>query len=526
MTRQLIMTLAIAAALAVMPPGTSLALIWDSDTATTGVQNGAGTWANGGTNWWDGSANVAWDNTTPTVAQFGSAVGTTAPTITVDETVKSTGVTGNHRFSYVPGSTNGGTIEMNGDAFTVSLYSYNKFYTPLTTAAGVNKIVFRGNGTRTDEYVYLYNANSFDAPIEIGEAESCAVFVYAGLGSTTPVVLSPSTAGLGGDSTKSITVFNGSTLGLRSDTVVDKPIILTGGTGYGDRGSLEFYGSSDASELRGSVTLQGHTTFRTRATGRITGSLTGDFDLAVQTAASNRPGAITLENEVNSSNSLTLGALTNDASCVAHLILAGNYEADEFVTIGTIGVLYRGEATIRSGATLTSPSVAVNNRGVLRGVGVVNADVIVAAGGTIEAGEADIYNSTDDVYYLDAESTIGTLTVGGNVTVAGTLKVEYDSTAKTIDRLDVSGALDLTQATLNLADVGASTLTGGPYVLASDGTLTGIPTVTGSLPEGYQLVYNYQGNKIALVPEPTMFVVLMGLALTLTGCRVRHRVSR
>lgn len=508
----------LAICLLLLPAVASAALIWDSDLTQTGVQDGSGTWVDAGKNWWDAdkSENVAWDNTNPVVAQFGSAFGTSTPTITVDGTVKSTGVTGNHAFSYVPDSTNGGTIEMNGDTFTVSVHAATRFYTPLTTAAGVNKIVFQGNGDRTDEYVYLYNANSFDAPIEIGEAEGCNVFVSSGSGTTTPIVLPPSTAGLGGDPTKSITVFYGSTLGLRSNTVVDKPIILKGGDGNTGRGNLEFYGNSFASEVRGSVTLEGDTTIETRATGNITGSLTGDFNLYVRSAASNRPGAITLANTVNASNSLTLSSPDGD-DAVIHLILSGNYVADEFVTIGGND----GAATIRSGATLTSPSVAVNNRGVLRGIGMVNADVVVAAGGTIEGGEADIYNPNDSVYYLDVESTIGTLTVTGDVTVAGTVDVEYDGDNDVIDLLAVSGQLDLTGATLSFSNIGTGLLGPGPHVFATYGTLTGAPATEVNVPSGWQVVYGYNGNSIALVPEPTTIGLLLGLGLVVAGWRRR-----
>jgi len=513
------MTLTIAVALAIMIPLTARAdLLWDANTGTGGVQEGAGTWINGGTNWWDAitSTNVPWNNASPTVAQFGNTTETTNYVVTVDGTVKATGVTCNQRYDF--SFTNNGTIEINGTTFTLPVYSYSKFYAPFTTAAGVEKIVFRGNGSRTDEYVYLYNANDFDAPIEIGEAEPCAVFVQAGSPVATPVTLPGSSAGLGGDPTKSIAVFSGSTLGIRSYTLVEKNVILKGGTGYGSRGNLEFYADAFNADMIGGVTLHGDATIKTRATGKISGSLIGNYVLSVANAASNRPGAVTLTNSTNSSKGLVLSS-GGGTDAVAHLILKGDYTVSELVTIGGVD----GEATICSDATLTSPSVAVNDRGVLRGVGSVVGDVSVASGGTIEAGEDDIYNPADSVYYLDVASSIGTLDVTGNVTVGtgGTFDVEYDSTAKTIDELIVSGTLDLTGATLKLTDLGSSTLTGGPYVLATYGSLVGTPTVSGVVPAGYELVYNYGGNKIALVPEPSMLVLLAGLSFVLACTRIR-----
>jgi hypothetical protein len=263
------------------------------------------------------------------------------------------------------------------------------------------------------------------------------------------------------------------------------------------------------------VTLEGDTTIKTRATGKISGSLTGDCNLTVVNAASNRVGAITLTNAVNSTNSLTVQGASG---AVVHLILAGNYTADEYVTIGGTD----GGATIREDATLTSPVVNVNNRGVLRGVGSVVGDVVVAAGGTIEGGEADIYNSTDSVYYLDVDNTIGTLDVTGNVTMGGTLNVEYNSDTATIDLVNVSGELNLTGGTINLTNLGTATLSGGPYVFATYGSLTGSPTVTGTIPVGYEISYTYNGNNIALVPEPSTFILLALAGLALAAYKRRR----
>lgn len=525
MNKRFALTLLAVVGLAAFVASVQAELIWDITPGDGGtITEGAGTWANGGGNWNTGSGDTTWDNAAPDSARFGNTVGTSTYQINVDGTVKATGLTINRKFNYVPVVTEGvadGTIEMNGATFTIPVYTTTKFYTPLTTAAGLEKIVIRGNSgetARTDEFVYLYNADDFDAPIEIGEAEACAVFVYSGTASTVgSFSFAGSTAGLGGDSTKSITVFNGSTLGIRSDTITDKNIILKGGAGYGNRGNLEFYGSSYGSELQGNVTLEGDTVIETRATGKISGSLTGDYNLSITNAASNRPGAVTLTNAGNSSNSLSLSS-DGGTDAVTHLILAGNYTADELVTLGL-----DSEATLRAGAMLTSPSVAVNNRGVLRGLGTVVGDVAVAAGGTIEGGEVDIYNPADSVSYLDVENTIGTLAVTGDVSLAGTLNVEFNSDTHAVDLLTVSGELDLAAGTINLTNLGSAASSGEPYVLATYGTLVGQSsvTVTGVVPDGYVLNFAYAGNQIALVPEPAMFALLAGLALAMAARRNR-----
>jgi fibronectin-binding autotransporter adhesin len=74
-------------------------LTWDADTATTGTQDGAGSWTNAlpNINWWDGAANVTWNNATPDNATFGA--GGTAGTVTLPS--NTTNTVGNITFSPV-----------------------------------------------------------------------------------------------------------------------------------------------------------------------------------------------------------------------------------------------------------------------------------------------------------------------------------------------------------------------------------------------------------------------------------------
>lgn len=46
-------------------------LTWDADTGTTAAQAGSGTWLTTGSNWWNGTANTAWVNTTAANANTG-----------------------------------------------------------------------------------------------------------------------------------------------------------------------------------------------------------------------------------------------------------------------------------------------------------------------------------------------------------------------------------------------------------------------------------------------------------------------
>jgi fibronectin-binding autotransporter adhesin len=57
-------------------------LVWDADTGTAGPQDGSGDWNTTAPTWWDGGANVTWNNATPDAAAFGAGSGTGVVTLT------------------------------------------------------------------------------------------------------------------------------------------------------------------------------------------------------------------------------------------------------------------------------------------------------------------------------------------------------------------------------------------------------------------------------------------------------------
>ncbi len=68
-------------------------LTWDANTATTGAQDGSGTWDTTANNWWTGAANATWANATPDAPFFGS--GGTAGTVTLGANIVSGNITFN-----------------------------------------------------------------------------------------------------------------------------------------------------------------------------------------------------------------------------------------------------------------------------------------------------------------------------------------------------------------------------------------------------------------------------------------------
>ena len=113
-------------------------------------------------------------------------------------------------------------------------------------------------------------------------------------------------------------------------------------------------------------------------------------------------------------------------------------------------------------------------------------------------------------------NSIGMLSVNGNLTISGTLDVEYDGGGSLIDLLAVTGNLNIGSATVDFAPLNSS-LTGSPYIFATYGSLIGSQFASVvDLPGGYTIDYAYDNGttttNIALVPEPTV-ALLAGLGV-------------
>ena len=191
-------------------------------------------------------------------------------------------------------------------------------------------------------------------------------------------------------------------------------------------------------------------------------------------------------------------------------ILSGlnNYTGTTKVSGGTLLV---------NGTNSGGGAYSVDSGAIFGGTGSIGGSVVtVAAGGFVAPG-----------------ASIESLDVGG-ATINGTLSVEYQGAVGAgndlIDLLNVAGALDLTNATLDLASLGG-TLDDGALVFAKYGTLAGtqFAGVTGVLPANYTIDYAYNdgvsSNNIALVqvPEPGSLALVTGMIFGLSiGIRRRN----
>lgn len=129
---------------------------------------------------------------------------------------------------------------------------------------------------------------------------------------------------------------------------------------------------------------------------------------------------------------------------------------------------YTGDTTVRGG------TLAVN--GAIAGALVVQEDGTVAPG-----------------------TGLGSLSVGGSASIAGGLRVEYDTSS--IDLLNVGGQLNVAAATVEFEGLGVLSST-GTYVFAQYSSLVGTRFANViNLPPTHAINYHYKGNSIALVPN-------------------------
>ncbi len=169
---------------------------------------------------------------------------------------------------------------------------------------------------------------------------------------------------------------------------------------------------------------------------------------------------------------------------------------------------YEGPTVVEGGelrinGTQTGAGLITVNNGTLGGRGTVG-PVTVNSGGTLAPGES-----------------IGTFTVNGDLSLAGTLHVEVDGTGLgSVDLLNVSGLLDISAATVKFQ---ALTALDDVYVFAAYGSLNGSQfSSVVNLPSGYAIDYAYAGNQIALIPEPASLWLMAGL-LAVAWIRRRMR---
>ena len=140
---------ALLAQLTVVPLAPAATLTFDGNTGTTGAQDGAGNWDTTTADWWNGSADVTWDNTTPGNAVFGVGSGA-AGTISVGSgTINVANITNNAAGS--------GYYTISGN--TLTLVGSPTIYVATGTALQLNSLL-AGTGYTLEGGGWLTNSPS------------------------------------------------------------------------------------------------------------------------------------------------------------------------------------------------------------------------------------------------------------------------------------------------------------------------------------------------------------------------------
>jgi autotransporter-associated beta strand protein len=190
---------------------------------------------------------------------------------------------------------------------------------------------------------------------------------------------------------------------------------------------------------------------------------------------------------------------------------AVNMDSSIVVTVGAGGATYTGATNVNQG------TYRMNGAHTGGGAYTVASGATLAGTGTIDIAANNMtVNGT-----LSPGASIESLGVTATlVELNGTLFIEFDDTASPkIDLLNVTGNLDITDATLSLDDIslGDVGLDGvSSYIFATyTGSLLGAGAFDSDpLPAGYEVDYDFGGNSIALVPVPEPGAI----ALASLGC--------
>ncbi|MFT3788366.1 MAG: autotransporter-associated beta strand repeat-containing protein [Tepidisphaeraceae bacterium] len=487
-----------------------------------------------------------------------SATGTTTVDITAANVNPASTTFSNSSLTYTLQSSGGfgiasGTLTKSGTG-TVIITNVNSSTGATTINAGTLQL---GNGTVDGSLASSGITNNGSLVYNVATAQSYGN-VISGTGSVTKS--GPGTLTLNGNNnyaggttinsgtltmtagalgTGNIAVASGATLNVNNNLTINAGQAVTGGGTINNTGSFTVNG--DFTGFTGSYTHNSTTV----STGLNTATATSKD--AAYTIASNQGSAQGMVVAGNGNYVLEMGSLSgvqsslirggNSATGTSTLKIGNlntnttfggsiNNGATKILALEKVGtgtlildLASPGMSTFSGGTTVTAGKLIVNsafsstsnnvtvNGGTLGGSGSIAAAVVVNAGGTIAPG-----------------NSIGTFTVG-SATIGGIFAVEYDGTgAGSIDLLNVTGALDISAATVDFSQLGAAA-DDAAYVFATYGSLSGTPTFASAtnIPAGYAINYAYSGNNIALVsvPEPTTLAGLAGAALLTLGRRGR-----
>lgn len=482
---------------------TAASLTWDSDIATAGAQDGAGTWDSLTANWWDGAANATWSGVTPDSATFGS--GGTAETVTLAETLAASNllfapVTGSYTISggtltlSSPSTLTAGTIAtiastLAGDALlkngsgTLTLSSSNTFAGGATIAAGQLAL---GNDAALGTGTITLNGGSF-ARNNPGSFITNAIAVGAGGGGITGRLVVDTYMTLSGplSGTGALTL-NGLVQLSAAGNPYSGPITITGASSFlsfaaNDAATncpITFASASTYFKLYGGTTSTVDSINGTA--GQIFNSQNAGLPATLRIGGANGSG--TYGGTIVDSGAGPM-CITKLGSGTQTLTASCSYTGPTVIENGVLAFNLNG-ASFNTGLA-PNTRITINPGGTLRILNTWNtsdAQAIVIAGGTLNIANTNGAAATDGVNYINSLTFTnggfctgqavrmgyqrdGVLTVTGNAAATNSAGLHLLNNGKTIflNVGDVTG------------DVGADLTISGTIV--DDGSFTGAPVI-------------------------------------------------
>jgi len=377
---------------------------WDANTGSSGAQDGTGTWNTTNTNFWNGSSDVAWTNSTSNVAVFGAGSGA-AGTVTVS-TVTTNGITFNAAGSgsYTLSS---GTITLGGTTPTI---------TANVAATIGSNLVFSG-GTIT-------KAGTGTLSLSGNNSGVYRTIISAGV--------------LRADATNAIpgnVQFNGGVLGLGAGDLTMASGSLPGQytINSGTSGGFAAYGADRTVTLTGGLQLAGTATSLTLGAADSTNKITVNNDV-------NFNGAVRTINVYSGTGSV-------DAEITGHLY--GGTPTETYGGLNKTGdgtLLLSGDASYKYGTTVTAGTLLINGNQ-SAATGAVTVDGYAKLGGTGTIGGATTIQNHGVLAPGGSGISSGNLSFSSTVAFQSGSIFEWDLTSYSGSGSTNRGAYDQVNAT-------------------------------------------------------------------------------
>lgn len=362
----------------VVPQHAPRAAIWDGDALVTGAQDGSGTWSYALVNWWSGSVDDYWNDTDSAVFGMGGA----GPyTVTLNNSLKATGLTFNSGGYTIASSGQTLTLETNGTTATITANAAATISSPLSTT---NILLKDGTGALTLSGA-LGSASTFinAGTLEVGARNGDSPYTITN-GATLKLGY---TTGGGYANTRLMVYGDG--------TAATTGLYLAGGQSYCGSGQIQL--------------LNAPTTIRQYGTG-LAGIGMFDINGIALWCTAAASGSIIDSNVQMISRGYGMSARIDAGanSATGDLVINGP------LNVSSLGFLKQGEGSLRLNATATESNTLLS-----------------VLGGSVICGTADCVGA-------NATLNVGTTTIGAIAPVAGTV-FDFNGYSQTVSNVALGG---------------------------------------------------------------------------------------